>query len=49
VALLFDIYLQDIAKAIEYYQFYLAYSEQKDENTKNWVEALQAAMAVNNS
>jgi|TARA_B100000809_G_C15110558_1_gene520448 tetratricopeptide (TPR) repeat protein len=48
VALLFDIYLQDIAKAIEHYQFYLAYSEQKDENTKNWLEALQVAMAANN-
>ncbi len=49
VALLFDIYLQDIAKAIEHYQFYLAYSEQKDENTENWLEGLKATMAANNS
>lgn len=49
VALLFDIYLQDIAKAIEHYQFYLAYSEQKDENTENWLEGLKATMAANNT
>ena len=48
VALLFDIYLQDIAKAIEHYQFYLAYSEQKDENTENWLDGLKATMAANN-
>ena len=49
VALLFDIYLQDIAKAIEHYQFYLAYSKKKDENTENWLEGLKATMAANNS
>lgn len=49
VALLFDIYLQDIAKAIEHYQFYLAYSKTKDENTENWLEGLKATMAANNS
>ncbi len=49
LALLFDVYLQDIAKAIEHYQFYLAYSEQKDENTKNWLEGLKATLAANNS
>jgi tetratricopeptide (TPR) repeat protein len=49
VALLFDIYLQDIAKAIEHYQLYLTHSEQKDENTKNWVKGLKATMATNNS
>lgn len=49
LALIFDVYLQDIAMAIEHYQFYLAYSEQKDENTENWLEGLKATMAANNS
>ena len=48
LALVFDVYLQDIAKAIEHYQFYLAYNEQQDENTENWLEGLQATMAANN-
>lgn len=48
LALLFDIYLQDITKAIEHYQFYLAYNGEKDENTENWLESLQATMAANN-
>ena len=48
LALVYDVYLQDIAKAIEHYQFYLAYNEQQDENTENWLEGLQATMAANN-
>ncbi|NQY50943.1 MAG: hypothetical protein HRT50_17955 [Colwellia sp.] len=49
LALVYDVYLQDIAKAIEHYQFYLAYSKTKDENTENWLEGLKATMAANNS
>lgn len=49
LALLFDVYLQDIAKAIEHYQLYLAYSKQKDLDTENWLEGLKATMATNNS
>lgn len=48
LALVYDVYLQDIAKAIEHYQFYLAYNKQQDENTENWLEGLQATMAANN-
>jgi len=49
LALLYDVYLQDIAKAIEHYQLYLTHIEQKDEATKNWLEGLQATMAATNS
>jgi len=49
LGLLFDIYLQDIGRAIEHYQFYLTYNDQKDENTENWLEGLKATMAANNS
>ena len=48
LALVYDVYLQDIAKAIEHYQYYLAYNEQQDENTENWLEGLKATMAANN-
>ena len=48
LALVYDVYLQDIAKAIEHYQYYLAYNKQQDENTENWLEGLQATMAANN-
>ena len=48
LALVYDVYLQDIAKAIEHYQYYLAYNEQQDENTESWLEGLKATMAANN-
>jgi len=49
VALLYDVYLQDISKAIEHYQLYLTHIEQKDEATENWLEGLKATMAATNS
>ena len=49
LALLYDVYLQDIAKAVEHYQAYLANIEQKDESTENWLEGLQATLAASNS
>jgi len=41
-------YLQAITYK-EDYQWYLAYSEQKDEATENWLEGLKATMAASNS
>lgn len=49
LALIYDTYLQNITKAIEHYQLYLAYNTQKDETTQSWLEGLKATIAVNNS
>jgi tetratricopeptide (TPR) repeat protein len=49
LALLYDVYLGDIAKAIKHYQLYLAYNTQKDVTTESWLEGLKATMAANNS
>ncbi len=48
VALLYDVYLQDIEQAIKHYQLYLTHSEQKDEATENWLEGLKSTMAAAN-
>lgn len=49
VALLYDVYLQDIEQAIKHYQLYLTHIEQKDEATENWLEGLKSTMAAANS
>ena len=41
LALLYDVYLQNIPKAIEHYQRYLTLIEDKDPKTKDWVEELK--------
>ncbi len=41
LALLYDVYLQDISKALEYYQQYLSLISDEDKNTKDWVEELK--------
>ncbi|WP_170252851.1 tetratricopeptide repeat protein [Colwellia echini] len=48
VALLYDVYLQNIPLAVEHYQRYLTLNEQKDEATANWLEGLKATMAASN-
>ncbi len=40
LALLYDIYLQDIDKAIPYYQKYLIMTNHKDKKTADWLEQL---------
>ena len=44
LALVYDIYIQDIPKAIGHYQKYLALIKRKDQKTAEWVEQLKASM-----
>lgn len=44
LALLYDIYLQNIEKAVLHYQQYLANTEEKDQATKDWLEGLTATL-----
>ncbi|NOX93365.1 MAG: tetratricopeptide repeat protein [Gammaproteobacteria bacterium] len=41
LALLYDVYLQNIAEAVKHYQKYLSLSDDEDEETENWVEELK--------
>lgn len=41
LALLYDVYLQNISMAIQHYQLYLSLIDNKDQNTKDWVEELK--------
>jgi len=45
LALLYDIYYQDIAKAIPHYENYLSLSNQKDEKTEAWTEELKQTLS----
>lgn len=44
IALLYDIYFQDIPKAYQHYQQYLALSPIEDKNTQNWLEQLKHSL-----
>ena len=44
LALVYDIYLQDIAKAIEHYSRYLALTTEKDPGTQDWVDYLKSQL-----
>ena len=44
LALLYDIYLQDIPMAVEHYQLYLSFIDTKDEATENWLAELKASL-----
>jgi len=41
LALLYDVFYQDIRSAIPHYEQYLALINQEDEDTLNWVEELK--------
>ncbi len=41
LALLYDVYLQEIAKAVIHYQRYLSLSDQQDKKTSIWVKELK--------
>ncbi len=49
LALIYDIYLQNIPMAIKYYQLYLSLIDYKDEKTKDWVEELKLNVKGDNS
>lgn len=42
IALLYDIYLQEIDKAISHYESYLELSDYKDQQTINWLKQLKS-------
>lgn len=44
IALLYDVYLQDIAKAVVHYRRYLELSDKPDQNTKDWLEQLENSL-----
>ena len=44
LALLYDIYIQDITKAVEYYDHYLALVAKADPDTASWVEELRRSL-----
>ncbi|MCP4491387.1 MAG: tetratricopeptide repeat protein [Gammaproteobacteria bacterium] len=41
LALLYDIFLQEIALAIDHYTIYLSLLDKEDEKTRNWIKHLQ--------
>jgi tetratricopeptide (TPR) repeat protein len=45
LALLYDIYLQEIASAIKHYETYLSLSKKPDEATREWVNHLKGILA----
>ncbi len=45
LALLYDIYLQEITLAIKHYETYLSLSKKPDEATQEWVNHLRGALA----
>lgn len=44
LALLYDVFYQDIARAITHYEQYLALGNQDDEETVNWLEELKLTL-----
>ncbi len=44
LALLYDIYLQEIALAVEHYEQYLALSSEPDKKTREWVKHLKGVL-----
>ena len=47
LALLYDIFYQDIPKAVSNYQRYMALTDNKDQQTANWLEQLQNSLKSN--
>lgn len=49
LALLYDIYYQDLTQAIAHYESYLSLSSQKDEETEAWADELKQILDRRNS
>lgn len=49
LALLYDIYYQDLPKAVSHYESYLSLSSQKDEETEAWTAELKQKMLDRNA
>jgi len=49
LALIYDIYLQDIPLAVQHYELYLQYSTQPDKSTEKWIKGLKSIIQDNNS
>jgi Tfp pilus assembly protein PilF len=49
LALLYDVYYQDIAQAISHYESYLSLSSQKDEETEAWTDELKQILLRRNT
>ena len=49
LALLYDVYYQDIEQAISHYESYLSLSNQKDEETEAWKDELKQILLRRNS
>lgn len=49
LALLYDVYLQNIAKAVQHYQKYLSFLGNEDKKTKTWLEELKRNLKGNNA
>ncbi len=45
LALLYDIYLQDIASAVKHYELYMALNKTQDEKTRDWISHLKGTLA----
>ena len=44
LALLYDIYIQDVYKAVTHYQKYMALTKYKDKRTADWLDQLKASL-----
>lgn len=49
LALLYDVYYQDINNAVPHYELYLQYSEQEDEATARWLKGLKSTIKASQS
>ena len=44
LALLYDVYLQDVKLAVQHYEIYMSLIDQSDETTQSWIERLKRTL-----